>query len=86
MKEIMPRENLMLSNFYRTKMMVSNLGLGYQNIDCYINGCMLYYKDNVDKQQCTLCHALQYVCRVSHKGYKNVARKQMWYLPLSPRL
>ena len=50
MKKIMPKENLMPSNFYITKRMVSKLGLGYQKIDCYINGCMLYYKDNVDKQ------------------------------------
>ena len=75
MKEIMPRENLMSSNFYRTKRTVSKLGLGYQKIDYCINGCMLYYKDKVDKQQCMLCHASRYVRKASHNGYMNFTRK-----------
>ena len=38
MKEIMPRENLMPSNFYRTKRMVLKLGLGYQKLTVVLRG------------------------------------------------
>ncbi|XP_052193828.1 chromatin-remodeling ATPase INO80-like [Diospyros lotus] len=44
-------------------------------------GCLTHLElYNDDKQQCVLCHASRYVHRASRKGYKDVARKQMWFL------
>lgn len=86
MKETLPRGNRMVRDFYRTRRMVSKLGLGYKKIDCCVNGCMLYYKENLTGIQCNFCHEPRYARRVSRGRYKDVARKQMWYLPLAPRL
>ncbi|KAM3344018.1 hypothetical protein P3S68_026109 [Capsicum galapagoense] len=35
-------------NFYKAKRLVSKLGLSSMRIDCCENGCMLYYKDDID--------------------------------------
>ena len=51
MKEGMPKDNLLVPNFYRAKRLVSKLGMGSIQIDCCINGCMLYYSDDDKKER-----------------------------------
>ncbi|PKU71582.1 hypothetical protein MA16_Dca004424 [Dendrobium catenatum] len=57
MKETNPADNLIPSDLYRTKKLVSKLGLTATKIDCCINGCMLYYKDDAAKVICRTCNA-----------------------------
>ena len=45
-------------NLYKSKRMVSELGLGYEKIDACPNHCMLYYKENSDKNVCLACKEL----------------------------
>ncbi|XP_072071887.1 uncharacterized protein [Arachis hypogaea] len=57
-KEVMPKDNLLLSNFYEAKKLVSKLGMESNKIDCCINGCMLYYKeDDIPRKECKFCHS-----------------------------
>ncbi|PKU63664.1 hypothetical protein MA16_Dca016030 [Dendrobium catenatum] len=46
MKETNPTGNLIPSDLYRIKKLVSKLGITATKINCCINGCMLYYKDD----------------------------------------
>lgn len=45
MEETHPPNNLIPTDYYRTKKIVSKLGLTAEKIDCCVNGCMLFYTD-----------------------------------------
>ncbi|RDX61589.1 hypothetical protein CR513_60166, partial [Mucuna pruriens] len=49
MGETIPKGNIMVTNLYHARKSVEKLGLGSLKIDCFPNGCMLYYNENFDK-------------------------------------
>ena len=55
LQETNPEGNLVPPNLYETKKLVSKLGLGHKKIDCCLNGCMLYYKDDEGERHCKFC-------------------------------
>jgi hypothetical protein len=57
------------------------MGMQYIKIDVYYNNCMLYYKDNKEKEKCDFCGENRYV-----EGRTKVARKVLRYLPITDRL
>src|SRR5436190_22392671 len=65
MKETNPPDNCIPSNFYEAKKLVSKLGLISQKIDCCINGCLLYYKENSNLRECKFCGYARYKQRQS---------------------
>ena len=88
-KESMPSGSKLADGFYNMKKLVLGLGLPVQKIDVCINGCMLYWKDDIDRRQCRFCFHDRY--RHKRKISKNHSRKEvpykrMHYLPLTPRL
>ena len=50
MGDTMPKNTTMVGNFYQAKRSMQKLGLGCLKIDCFLNRCMLYYKENSNKQ------------------------------------
>ena len=52
--------NLVLPNFYKSKKLVSKLGLRQKKIDCCINGYILYYKGDENERSCKFCGAPRY--------------------------
>ena len=70
-------------NFYQAKKLVSKLGLSYNRIHCCINGCMLFYKNDVELENCKFCGHSRYK---RTPGEKMISIKAMHYLPLIPRL
>nr|GEX81461.1 hypothetical protein [Tanacetum cinerariifolium] len=73
-KEFIP-DSTLCSNYYESKKIISQLGLGYQKIDICLNGCMIYYnKENKDKDKCQVC---------SHPWYKpmkqDTAQHMTWH-------
>ena len=36
----------------KKKKKVQKLGLGRKKIDCYLNGCILYFKDDINERKC----------------------------------
>ena len=87
MKEISPPGNLIPSDFYKTKKLVSKLGLSAKKIDCCFNGCMLYYKDDESLIDCKFCgHPRYKPGRTGSMNHSQVPYKRMHYLPLIPRL
>jgi len=48
---------------------------------------MLYYKDDIDLNECTFCGLPMYLPpNGQNKTYKRVLIKRMFYLPIMPRL
>ena len=70
-------------NFYQAKKLVSKLGLSYNRIHCCMNGCMLFYKNDAELDNCKFCGHARYK---RTPGGKMVPIKAMHYLPLIPRL
>lgn len=48
LRSMLRDENLLPSNFYNTKNMMSTLGFGYPKIHVCINICILYYNENIN--------------------------------------
>ncbi|XP_016168221.1 uncharacterized protein LOC107610730 [Arachis ipaensis] len=57
-KSMLPESEKLPEDFYRSKTMIQELGLGYEKIDACSNHYMLYYKETSDKTSyvaCTMC-------------------------------
>lgn len=66
---------------------MSKLGLKAKKIDCCVNGCLLYYKEDKHLNECRICGADRYVPRKIGMGkFKDVPVKRMFYFPIIPRL
>ncbi|XP_025653186.1 uncharacterized protein [Arachis hypogaea] len=72
------------ANYYEAKKIVSQLGFKEVKIDCCVNGCMIYYKEDKDLRQCKFCGEQRFKPRKGKN--KEVSYKRMHYLPLIPRL
>ncbi|KAI0504324.1 hypothetical protein KFK09_015276 [Dendrobium nobile] len=88
MKETNPADNIIPSDLYRTKKLVSKLGLTATKIDCCINGCMLYYKDDAAEVTCHICNAPRFKQNSGkqRRPKKDVPYSRLFYLPIIPRL
>ena len=87
-KGILPQDNSFLDSFYNTKKYMEELGLPSEQIDCCVNGCMLYWGEDINLEECKFCSHGRYKIRAnkSKKEKKKVAVKKMIYFPLAPRL
>ncbi|KAM0900966.1 hypothetical protein ACQ4PT_020280 [Festuca glaucescens] len=79
--ELLPGQSNMCKDFYRSKKLIEGLGMPYVKIDGCKNNCMLYYKDNEQKEKCDFCGTSRYV-----QGQNKVPHKLLRYLPLTERL
>ncbi|XP_012838845.1 PREDICTED: uncharacterized protein LOC105959319 [Erythranthe guttata] len=87
MKELVPNDNKLPTDFYKTKKMVRNLGLGYKKIDVCVNECILYFKENQDLKVCSVCGHSRYKPRKrGNEKQKEISYKILRYFPLTPRL
>ncbi|OMP05644.1 Transposon, En/Spm-like protein [Corchorus capsularis] len=85
-KDMLPEDEKLPTNFYRTKKMDS-LGLGYKKIPACPNNCMLFYKESESLNECSVCGHPRYKPRKSSSSkHKDVPFKVLRYLPLTPRL
>ena len=58
--EVLPEGNKMPKNFYETKKLVQGLGLPVEVIHCCLNGCMIYWGDDVELLNCKFFGELRY--------------------------
>ena len=87
LREVLPDDNKMIDNFYRTKKLVQGLGLPVEKIDCCNNNCMIYWGDDSALTSCKFCNHPRFKRkRGSEKHKKDVSFKRMYNFPLSPRL
>ncbi|XP_039115770.1 uncharacterized protein LOC120251277 [Dioscorea cayenensis subsp. rotundata] len=89
-KYMLPQDECLPNNFYRTKQKMKSLGMGYEKIDVCQNNCMLFYKEAAKLDHCAMCGHPRYKMRQlgkSKKGkQKQIPCKILRYLPLIPRL
>ena len=72
---------------YDAKRLVSKLGLEAKRIDCFVEGFMLYYNNDGALIECKFCNKPRYCAKtVGTSNKKPVLIKEMFYLPIIPRL
>jgi hypothetical protein len=73
---------------YQSKKLLYGLGMDYKKIDVCGNNCMLFWKETASEKKCTVCGERRFV-EVEDDGLTvttEIARKQLRYMPLIPRL
>jgi len=70
MKAMCPNDNEMTTNFYETKKLLAGLELPHHKIHVYPNGCMLFWKDADDLENCSVSGAERYI-KETKRGKKN---------------
>ncbi|PKU63175.1 hypothetical protein MA16_Dca025170 [Dendrobium catenatum] len=87
LKETNPTDNLIPTDLYRTKKLVSKLGLTYTKIDCCVNGCMLYFKEDIAEIICRHYNAPRFKPKSrNRRKQKDVPVSRMFYFSIIPRL
>ena len=87
MRESMPRDNIMPSDFYDMKKLVDNLGLLVVRIDVCNRGYKLYWRDDENAESCKFYSQPRY--KINRRPGHNQKRrpcKQIFYLSLILRL
>jgi hypothetical protein len=79
--ELLPPDSKLPNDFYQSRKLLEGFGMQYIKIDVSYNNCMLFYKDNMDKDKYDFCGANWYV-----EGRTKVARKVLRYLQITDRL
>ncbi|KAL0298752.1 UNVERIFIED_CONTAM: hypothetical protein Sradi_6535000 [Sesamum radiatum] len=84
---ILPPDHTLLGNYYIMKKLVKDLGLPIEKIDACNNGCMLYWKDDVDLEYYKSCGDGRYKpSQWQDPHQKKSPYVVLRYLPLTPRL
>ena len=82
MSKISPQPETIPKDFYQAKRLVSKLGLNEVKIDYCLNGCMLYYKDDVILNHCKFCREPRFKPkRGGSVTYKDVPYKNCTFCP-----
>ena len=81
--EILPPEHKVPKDLYQAKKLVRELGLPVEKIHMCPEGCMLYWKDDINAESCKFCGHGRYLTR---SGWKSIPHKVLRYLPITPRL
>jgi hypothetical protein len=87
--DLIPSNHNMSKDLYHCKKIVARLGMNYQKIDAYKDNCMLFWKENEKTTHCIHCGKSRYVVVLDEDGNvvtTNVSIKQLWYIPITPRL
>ncbi|XP_039135719.1 uncharacterized protein LOC120273141 [Dioscorea cayenensis subsp. rotundata] len=88
MNEALPTDNKLVGSFYETKKFAAELGLPCEKIHCCINGCMIYWNNDIIRRSCKFCDHPRYKNRqrASPRGKIDIPYQKMYYFPLTPRL
>jgi len=87
--DILPANHKMPKDMYQSKKLLSGLGMEYEKIDVCVDNCMLFWKEHKDEKKCLKCGKSRFVEVRNDDGEMvtmKVARKQLRYMPLTPRL
>jgi hypothetical protein len=87
--DVLPENHKMPKNLYECQCILRGLKMPYIKIDACVNNCMIYYKEDKDKEKCDFCGESRYVhVEPTQQGHrrKPIPRKVLRYLPFIPRL
>ncbi|XP_042959909.1 uncharacterized protein LOC122294953 [Carya illinoinensis] len=72
------------NSYHEARRLEHGLGFSYVKIDACPNDCMLFWKDDADKESCSKCNESRWVSSRRKKG--RIPQKVLRYFPLKPRL
>jgi hypothetical protein len=76
-KELLPKNNKMLTSSYEVHKLIKSLGLTYDSIHAYVNGCVLFRKKYKHIHVCPKYNTSRFA-----EGSKVVPRKVLRHFPL----
>ena len=90
LSKMLPPDASLPNNTYKVKMYMKELGLGYEKIPVCPNGCMLFWKDSENLENCTVCGKSKWkdimnVVESSQKSKRKLKKILRWF-PLKSRL
>ena len=95
LRETLPEGEELPSSSYEVKKIIRELGLSYEKIHACPNNCMLFWKEKVNEQVCSICGASRWQTEendfddnasVSMRKKKKKPIKVLRWFPLKPRL
>jgi hypothetical protein len=72
--ELLPNNNKMPTTSYEAHKLIKSLGLTYESIHAYTNGCV-FFRESLKP------NTIRYM-----EGSESIPRKVFWHFPLIPRL
>ncbi|XP_065861009.1 uncharacterized protein [Euphorbia lathyris] len=75
-KNVLPKGADVPSNYYEARKMITDLGFAYEKIEACENDCMLFWKENVNLEKCSICDTKR----------NRASPKVLRHFPLQPRL
>ena len=86
LQEVLPVDNNMPKDMYSTKKIIKELGLPVQTIHCCASGCMLFWEEDSELENCKFCYRDRYM-PVSRTGTgKRIPVKKMHFFSIISRL
>ncbi|CAM8932792.1 unnamed protein product [Rhodiola kirilowii] len=82
-QDLLPSPNNYPSSYREVKRILKNMGMGYEIIHACEFGCVLFYTEFKDLEQCPVCKTTRYLHSDSNS---KIPRKVVRYFPLAPRL
>ncbi|XP_076952859.1 uncharacterized protein LOC143626766 [Bidens hawaiensis] len=91
LKELLPEGNVLPKTTQNIKKIMANLGLGYEKIHSWPNGCMLFWDNKEKDEVCSFCGSSRWKVHESSPEDevsvpKKKASKILRWFPLKPRL
>ncbi|XP_052181232.1 uncharacterized protein LOC127794290 [Diospyros lotus] len=77
--EVLPKGNNCPENYYDTRRLLCDLGLGYEHIDVCLYDCAIFYGEHSNATICPVCKYSRYV-------RNKIPHKRLRYFPVTPRL
>ncbi|XP_074325778.1 uncharacterized protein LOC141663841 isoform X2 [Apium graveolens] len=78
-KEMLPEGNKIPENYYQTRKLLCEVGLGYEQIDVCRYDCSIFYGDNANVLSCPVCQCSRYI-------RNKIPHKRLRWFPLKDRL
>ncbi|XP_062174596.1 uncharacterized protein LOC133879844 [Alnus glutinosa] len=90
LNKMLPSDASLPKNTYEVKKYMRKLGLGYEKIPVCVNGCMLFWKDNENAENCKVCGKSKWNQNKdgveSSQKLKRKPKKVLRWFPLKSRL
>ncbi|KAL0290412.1 UNVERIFIED_CONTAM: hypothetical protein Sradi_7050900 [Sesamum radiatum] len=84
---IIPRDHSFPVDYYNTKKLIKHLGLPIEKIDTCKNGCMLYWKDDINLEYYKFYGEARYKpTKEPNPNRMKTSYSVLRYLPITPRL
>jgi hypothetical protein len=87
--DVLPENHKIPKDMYQSKKLLSGLGMDYEKIDVCDNNRMLFWKETASEKKCIVFGERRFVEVENDDGLTattKIARKQLRYMPLIPRL